>query len=282
MRRPSSPRHGAGRAPAPARGRCGPTSFAGRSRARPGGGTPIRGRPGRHDAGRCRGRARRPPTALSRPLRVVGPPRRSGPDSSGLPRARAACGGRSPHRRMRSSSAALEHEQVLMRQMFLQLTELGEATEDTRRRVPLAELISGATTGEAAAVLEQLAGCPAPGCRRRLGRDRPRGADPRMAAAARMAGGGSGRAPCPPAADDRGSLVGGERTRRRRPLPRARAWRPRSSWRGDERQLSPRRARVPGGEPGRPGRASSQSAQRRARRLRVLCSRSSRRRWWWR
>ena len=31
-----------------------------------------------------------------------------------------------------------EHEQALMRRMFLRLTELGEATEDTRRRVPLA------------------------------------------------------------------------------------------------------------------------------------------------
>ena len=40
-----------------------------------------------------------------------------------------------------------EQEQVLMRRMFLQLTELGETTEDTRRRVPLAELIP---EGEAA------------------------------------------------------------------------------------------------------------------------------------
>ena len=30
-----------------------------------------------------------------------------------------------------------------MRRMFLRLTELGEATEDTRRRVPLAELAPG-------------------------------------------------------------------------------------------------------------------------------------------
>ena len=49
-----------------------------------------------------------------------------------------------------------ETEQVLMRQMLLQLTELGETTEDTRRRVPLTELISG-EAGEAAAILEQLA-----------------------------------------------------------------------------------------------------------------------------
>ena len=56
----------------------------------------------------------------------------------------------------RSSSAAVEQEQVLMRRMFLRLTELGEATEDTRRRVPLAELIPD-DGGEAAAVLERLA-----------------------------------------------------------------------------------------------------------------------------
>ena len=46
-----------------------------------------------------------------------------------------------------------------MRRMFLQLTELGETTEDTRRRVPLAELIPEGDAGEeATAVLEQLAG----------------------------------------------------------------------------------------------------------------------------
>jgi WD40 repeat protein/tRNA A-37 threonylcarbamoyl transferase component Bud32 len=49
-----------------------------------------------------------------------------------------------------------EPVQVFMRQLFLQLTELGETTEDTRRRVPLTELTSG-EAGEAAAILEQLA-----------------------------------------------------------------------------------------------------------------------------
>ncbi|HEX7312125.1 MAG TPA: protein kinase [Gaiellaceae bacterium] len=34
-------------------------------------------------------------------------------------------------------------EQALMRRMFLRLTELGEATEDTRRRVPLSDLVPG-------------------------------------------------------------------------------------------------------------------------------------------
>ena len=37
-----------------------------------------------------------------------------------------------------------------MRRMFLRLTELGEATEDTRRRVPLAELIPEGERGEEA------------------------------------------------------------------------------------------------------------------------------------
>ena len=49
-------------------------------------------------------------------------------------------------------------EQALMRRMLLQLTELGETTEDTRRRVPLAELIPEGQGGVAAAVLERLAG----------------------------------------------------------------------------------------------------------------------------
>ena len=40
-----------------------------------------------------------------------------------------------------------EQEQELMRRMFLRLTELGEATEDTRRRVPLAELIPEGSAG---------------------------------------------------------------------------------------------------------------------------------------
>ncbi len=50
-------------------------------------------------------------------------------------------------------------EQLLMRELFLRLTELGETTEDTRRRAPLAELIPQCEGEERArAVLEQLAG----------------------------------------------------------------------------------------------------------------------------
>ena len=50
-----------------------------------------------------------------------------------------------------------QEEQVLMRQMFLRLTELGETTEDTRRRVPLTELNpEGDGGGEATTLLERL------------------------------------------------------------------------------------------------------------------------------
>ena len=49
-----------------------------------------------------------------------------------------------------------QQEQVLIRLMLLRLTELGEATEDTRRRVPLTELIP--EEGQATAVLDKLAG----------------------------------------------------------------------------------------------------------------------------
>ena len=78
-------------------------------------GLPTRGRPGRRDAGRRRGRARRPPAALPRPLRVVGPPGRPGPHPGGLPCGRRCARERSLTRPRRSSWAAVEQEQVLMR-----------------------------------------------------------------------------------------------------------------------------------------------------------------------
>jgi WD40 repeat protein/tRNA A-37 threonylcarbamoyl transferase component Bud32 len=54
--------------------------------------------------------------------------------------------------------ACSQEEQLLMRRMLLRLTELGETTDDTRRRVPLAELIpEGDRSGAAAEVLERLA-----------------------------------------------------------------------------------------------------------------------------
>jgi WD40 repeat protein/tRNA A-37 threonylcarbamoyl transferase component Bud32 len=52
-----------------------------------------------------------------------------------------------------------EPARASMRRLLLQLTELGETTEDSRRRVPLAELApEGEDAGEATAVLERLAG----------------------------------------------------------------------------------------------------------------------------
>jgi WD40 repeat protein len=48
-------------------------------------------------------------------------------------------------------------EQTLMRELLLRLTELGEGTEDTRRRVPLPELSGGESDAAASAVLEKLA-----------------------------------------------------------------------------------------------------------------------------
>jgi WD40 repeat protein/tRNA A-37 threonylcarbamoyl transferase component Bud32 len=48
-------------------------------------------------------------------------------------------------------------EQALVRQMLLRLTELGEGTEDTRRRVPLAELAPEGDDVEAEEALERLA-----------------------------------------------------------------------------------------------------------------------------
>ncbi len=72
-----------------------------------------------------------------------------------------------------------QQEQTVMRSMFLQLTELGETTEDTRRRVPLADLLPGAGAGEEAdAVVERTGERPPPGRGRRFGGDRTRGADP--------------------------------------------------------------------------------------------------------
>src|SRR5262249_9695167 len=47
-----------------------------------------------------------------------------------------------------------DREQALMRRMFLRLTDLGETTEDSRRRVSRAELLAD---GEAAPVLERRA-----------------------------------------------------------------------------------------------------------------------------
>jgi WD40 repeat protein len=50
-----------------------------------------------------------------------------------------------------------EHDRVIARRIFLRLTELGEGTEDTRRRVARHELMSDSDTGETDVVLGLLA-----------------------------------------------------------------------------------------------------------------------------
>jgi WD40 repeat protein len=54
-------------------------------------------------------------------------------------------------------SGCRPREQVLMRRMFLRLTELGDATGDTRRRVSVADLVPEHRGEEAAEVVERLA-----------------------------------------------------------------------------------------------------------------------------
>ena len=74
---------------------------------------------------------------------IVGPPRRSGADAGGLPRCGRCARGDRAHGRRGLRGLQPSTSRQLMRRMFLQLTELGETTEDTRRRVPLAELTPG-------------------------------------------------------------------------------------------------------------------------------------------
>ena len=74
------------------------------------------------------------------------------------------------HTAERSSWAAVEHEQALMREMFLRLTELGETTEDTRQAGPAGGVDPGGRAGEEADRGARTAdGLPAPGRGRRLG-----------------------------------------------------------------------------------------------------------------
>ena len=149
---------------------------------------------------------------------------------------------------MTSSWAAVEREQVLMRQMFLQLTELGETTEDTRRRVPLAELVPEGEPARTAAILERLAAARLlvvdddsaeiahealirewPRLRGWLAEDREELRALRQLTTAARSWEENGR-------DDAD-------------LYRGRGWRRRSSCIADEGQLSPGRTRVRGGEP---------------------------------
>ena len=159
LRRASSPRRGAGRAPAPARADADATSFAARSRVP---------RARRGSASRPAWSTRCWPTSRASPApsRCSPTPSTSrGPAAtaaSSRGRATVAAGGvrgAIAHTAEEVFLGCSEEEQALMRRMFLRLTELGESTEDTRRRVPLAELIpEGEGGGEATAVLERLAG----------------------------------------------------------------------------------------------------------------------------
>ena len=168
-----------------------------------------------------------------------------------------------------------------MRRMFLQLTELGETTEDTRRRVPLAELIpEGGAGEEATAVLEQLAGARLlvvgddsaeiahealirewPRLRGWLAEDRDELRALRQLATAARSWEESGR--------DDADLYRGARLEAAVELARRRA------------AALARRTRVPGGEPGRPG-ARADGARSAGPVVCGPCSRSSRRRSWWR
>ena len=79
-------------------------------------------------------------------------------------------------------------EQTIARNIFLRLTELGEGTEDTRRRASLDELIPQELTDAMAvrAVLTQLADARLITTGREFGGGRARSIDPRMAPPARM------------------------------------------------------------------------------------------------
>ena len=155
-----------------------------------------------------------------------------------------------------------------MRRMFLRLTELGEATEDTRRRVPLAEL-SPEAGEEAAAVIERLARArllvvgddSAEIAHEALIREWPRlrgwlAEDREELRTLR-------------AADDGGPLLGRDGTQRRRPLPRSA---PGGGGRAGRRRAAAlaRRTRVPRARAGTRRTRELSDARRRARRLRAL------------
>ena len=86
-------------------------------------------------------------------------------------------------------------QQAIARGIFLRLTELGEGTPDTRRRVSLSELIpQDETAASVQAVLQDLGRCAAGDHLPGRGRGRARGADPRMARAAASGWRRTGRA----------------------------------------------------------------------------------------
>ena len=95
--------------------------------------------------------------------------------------------------------------QGLVRNLFLRLTELGEGIEDTRRRVAVDELVpEGASAGGGPGAARPARGGEARDPGRGDGGGRPRGADPRVADAARLARGGPRRdPPAPPSSATR-------------------------------------------------------------------------------
>ncbi len=122
--------------------------------------------------------------------------------------------------------ATPDAQRPLLRGIFLRLTELGERVEDTRRRVPIDDLIPhGASAARGARAARAPRGGAPRHARRRDRRARARGADPSLAATAGLARRGSRGDPAVPAPVRRGAQLGGRRTPVGRPLPRRAAGR---------------------------------------------------------
>ena len=150
------------------------------------------------------------------------------------------------HRRRASSTALPAEQRPLARSVFLRMTELGEGIEDSRRRVAVDELVpEGAVAGgRRGAARAARRGAPRH-ARRRHRRGRPRGADPRVAAAAPLARRGPRRHPRAPPARRRRAALGRRRPRGVRPLPRRPARRRGRARAAGRRAAQRDRARVP-------------------------------------
>ena len=176
-----------------------------------------------------------------------------------------------PHRRRGVRVVRRRHQRVA-RGVFLRLTELGEGTEDTRRRPTLEELSSD-DPEEAArteTVIATLAAARLDHGVRGLDRGRARGADPRMAAPARLAGRGPRRAARDAPPHPRGARTGPSGAATTASCIAARSGRRRSNGAAGARgRPQPARARVP--RRGRGGaRRAGAHAGRATRRLRAL------------
>ena len=144
------------------------------------------------------------------------------------------------------------------------MTELGEGSEDSRRRVAVGELVpEGAAAGSVEALLRPARRGAPRHARRRLCRGGARGADPRVATAAPLARRGPRRDPRAPAARRRRAAVGRRRPGAVRPLPRRPARRRARARRVPAGPAQRHRARVPrrrrrGGRPRAPRRATDE------------------------